>query len=598
MKKTLTINLGGFIFHIDEDAFNKLELYLSTLRRQFSKTSGGDEIIADVETRMAELFKERNGDTKEVINAIDIEEVISILGKPEEYLHDEDYTTEDNSFSSNKTYSKKIHRDVDNRMIGGVASGLAAYMNISAVWTRLLFVALFFSGFGLFLYIILWIVVPSARSTAEKLQMRGKPVTLSNIENFVRDEAHAVGDSVKSMGQKAREYDRFPTNLVGLIGQFFNGVFEIAKLVLKFLFKAIGFVFLLIAFIALGSLATALFIGVDLNSSHYTINEIFDLFQLVSIDSGIYNALTFGLSLLVLGPLFLIVYYGIRLVFGVDPLNRGVRRGLALLSFIGLIIFISSAFRITKNFKSEAYYANEKKLDLKSSSYRLEVLMDDIYYNFDEDFNNDFWTVSKGQSYFKGIKLDIRKSIKGYTYLETEISSRGRNRQAAQENLKSIDYIVEVDSGQIVVSNYYGIKKAKFFRMQEVDHILYMNVGDTVFLSKSTQGLIYDITNINSYYDWDMSEHYWTMTEQGLLCADCDESADLLEEMEEEQEYKDIESNQDQVKEPSEEVRIENGLIIIEETQASLFLPDLKSKDYSSTSVAILITPNEIQTLI
>ena len=598
MKKTLTINLGGFIFHIDEDAFNKLELYLSTLRRQFSKTSGGDEIIADVETRMAELFKERNGDAKEVINAIDIEEVISILGKPEEYLHDEDYTTEDHSFSSNKTYSKKIHRDVDNRMIGGVASGLAAYMNISAVWTRLLFVALFFSGFGLFLYIILWIVVPSARSTAEKLQMRGKPVTLSNIENFVRDEAHAVGDSVKNMGQKAREYNRFPTNLVGLIGQFFNGVFEIAKLVLKFLFKAVGFVFLLIAFIALGSLATALFIGVDLNSSHYTINEIFDLFQLVSSDSGIYNTLTFGLSLLVLGPLFLIVYYGIRLVFGVDPLNRGVRRGLALLSFIGLIVFISSAFRITKNFKSDAYYSIEKKLDLKSSSYRLEVLMDDIYYNFDEDFNNDFWTVSKGQSYFKGIKLDIRKSIKGYTYLETEISSRGRNRQAAQENLKSIDYIVEVDSGQIVVSNYYGIKKAKFFRMQEVDHILYMNVGDTVFLSKSTQGLIYDITNINSYYDWDMSEHYWTMTEQGLLCADCDESADLLEEMEEEQEYKDIESNQDQAKDPSKEVRIENGLIIIEETQTSLFLPDLKSKDYSSTSVAILITPNEIQSLI
>jgi hypothetical protein len=95
-----------------------------------------------------------------------------------------------------------------------------------------------------------------------------------------------------------------------------------------------------------------------------------------------------------------------------------------------------------------------------------------------------------------------------------------------------------------------------------------------------------------------MSEHYWTMTEQGLLCADCDESADLLEEMEEEQEYKDIESNQDQAKEPSKEVRIENGLIIIEETQASLFLPDLKSKDYSSASVAILITPNAIQTLI
>jgi phage shock protein PspC (stress-responsive transcriptional regulator) len=598
MKKTLTINLGGFIFHIDEDAFNKLELYLSTLRHQFSKTSGGDEIITDVETRMAELFKERNGDTKEVINAIDIEEVISILGRPEEYLQEEDYANADTSFSSNKTYSKKIHRDVDNRMIGGVASGLAAYMNINAVWTRLLFVALFFSGFGIFLYIILWIVVPSARSTAEKLQMRGKPVTLSNIENFVREEAHAVGDSVKNLGRKAQEYDRNPNGLVGLVGQFFTGVFQIVKLVLKFLFKAIGFVFLLIAFIALGSLAAALFIGVDLNSSHYTINEIFDLSQLVSNDSGIYNALTFGFSLFVLGPLFLIVYYGIRLVFGVDPLNRGVRRGLALLSLIGFIILVSSVFRISNNFKSDSFLSTEQRLDLKSQSYRLEVLQDDVYYNFDEDFNNDYWTVNAGKSYFKGVKLDVRQSSKGYTYLETQLSSRGNSRKAARENLKSVDYIAEVDSGQIVVSNYYGIKKGEFFRMQEVDHVLYMSIGDTLFLGRSTNGLIYDIKNLNNYWDWDMLEHYWTMTDRGLLCADCEESADLLNKLEDDDDDQGYKDSRDDVKKPSGDVRIEDGLIIIEEAQANLFQQSSDSINDTKLRLAILITPNKTYSLI
>ena len=216
MKKTLTINLGGFIFHIDEDAFNQLERYLATLRSQFSRTSGSDEIIADVETRMAELFRERNGQTKEVINTQDVEAVISILGRPEDYLQEEDFSNANANYENYQSYSKKIHRDVDNRMIGGVAAGLAAYMNINPVWTRLLFFALFFSGFGLLLYIILWIVVPSARTTAEKLQMRGKPVTLSNIENFVREEAHAVGNSVKHMGRKAQDMSRNSNQVTGL----------------------------------------------------------------------------------------------------------------------------------------------------------------------------------------------------------------------------------------------------------------------------------------------------------------------------------------------------------------------------------------------
>ena len=164
MKKTLTINLGGFIFHIDEDAFNQLDLYLGTLRNQFSRTSGGDEIIADVETRMAELFRERNGETKEVINTLDVEAVISILGKPEDYLQEEDYAHAGAHYDQYQPYSKKIHRDVDNRIIGGVAAGLAAYLNIDSIWTRLLFIALLFTGFGLLLYVILWIVVPSART--------------------------------------------------------------------------------------------------------------------------------------------------------------------------------------------------------------------------------------------------------------------------------------------------------------------------------------------------------------------------------------------------------------------------------------------------
>lgn len=589
MKKTLTINLGGFIFHIDEDAFNQLERYLGTLRNQFSRTSGGDEIIADVETRMAELFRERNGETKEVVNTLDVEAVISVLGKPEDYLQEEDYNSSSTDYDSYQSYSKKIHRDVDNRMIGGVAAGLAAYMNINPVWTRLLFFALFFSGFGLLLYIILWIVVPSARTTAGKLQMRGKPVTLSNIENFVREEAHAVGNSVKHMGRKAQDMNRNSNQVTGLISQFFNGIFEIIKLIFKFAFKIIGFFFLFVVFVALASLATTLFVGFNLNDSHYTWSEISDMLQLVSNDSGIYNAITFGFSLLVLGPLFLIVYYGIRLVFGVEPLNRGVRKGLGFLSLIGLIILGSTAYQLSEKFRANSYHISEQKLNLKAQSYNLEVVQDDIYYDFNESFNTDFWTFSNGKSYYKGVKLDIRQSEKGYTYLETEFNGRGSSRQDARKNAQNLDFIIEVDSANLKFSNYYSIREGNFFRLQKIRHVLYMQPGDTVYLSAGTENLIYDVKNINDFWEYDMTSHYWTMTEKGLLCADCENSAELLKELEEDN-FKDEDFDQRET-EANSQVKIKDGLIIIEEAEAFLF--PLKQNEAANTNynIAVLITP-------
>ena len=143
MKKTLNINLGGFNFHIDEDAFSKLERYLATLKQQFAKTQGGDEIVNDVEMRIAELFKEYTA-TKEVVDLQDVAQAISVLGEPEDYIDTEaDSTDEETSFENTEVpphlkASRKIYRDADDRILGGVAAGLAAYFNIDSLWVRLI----------------------------------------------------------------------------------------------------------------------------------------------------------------------------------------------------------------------------------------------------------------------------------------------------------------------------------------------------------------------------------------------------------------------------------------------------------------------------
>jgi len=188
MKKTVSINISGIIFHIDDDAYERLNRYLNSIKRHFSKMDGRDELVTDIESRIAELLQEKIQDTKQVISIEDINQVISMMGEPAEM--DEDTDTE--PVRSHKTYSysraKRLYRDPDGNMISGVSNGLAAYFNIDPVWFRILFIGtLFFGGAGLIAYIILWIIVPEAITTAEKLEMRGEPVNGSNIERSIRD---------------------------------------------------------------------------------------------------------------------------------------------------------------------------------------------------------------------------------------------------------------------------------------------------------------------------------------------------------------------------------------------------------------------------
>lgn len=555
MKKTFNINLGGIIFHIDDDAFAKLEAYLRTLRSQFQQTSGGDEIMNDVETRMSELFKERTSESKQVINTKDVAEVIAIMGKPEDYLGEEQV----HNFSYQETYtgSKKIHRDIDNRMIGGVASGLAAYFNIDSLWMRLLFLVAFFAGFGFLLYVILWIVVPAARTTTEKLQMRGKPVTLSNIENFVKEEGAAVGASMSKLGDKARNYNGNGQNV---IAAFFTGVFDIIKLILKFIFKAIGFFFLAIGIIVLISLAATFFIGFELDGYHYSLSQVGEMLQLLSSDSSLYSGLMIGSSLLVLGPLLLIIYYGIRIIFGIEPLNSGMRRGLGLLTLAGLITLIISGIQIAREFEHESVQSKEYPIAANNGMIYMEIEKDSVYSEIDFYYrDHQDWHLVDGKSFFSNIRFDIQRSNTGESYLIKKNYGRGSNYDEARSNALNTEYQLKIDTGLVMAGSYFTIPKGDYFRGQKIRMVLYLAQGDTVYLGKGTESIIYHIDNVQNIYDPEMVEHYWVMTSKGLKCLDCDESAEDGDFWEEEYPEGD----------PGTEVIIEDDLIRIEERQVS-----------------------------
>ena len=257
MKKTFNINLGGIVFHIDEDAYDLLDKYLSNLRIHFSKEEGAEEIVHDMELRISELFSERLNERKQVITLVDVEEIIAQMGKPEEFS--EDTTQNTNKYSKEEKATKRLFRDPDNKVMGGVCSGIAAYFGWDVTLLRIIFIVLalpfFVDGFILFnwiviSYVVAWIVIPEANTATEKLSMKGMKVNVENIGKTVTDGFEKVNDFVQS--EKPRSFlQRVGEAIVGVVGFLIKCILVIAAIC----FTPILFV-VLIVFVSLLAAAT------------------------------------------------------------------------------------------------------------------------------------------------------------------------------------------------------------------------------------------------------------------------------------------------------------------------------------------------------
>lgn len=209
MNKVLNINLGGLPFVIDEDAFDYLSNYLSSIRNHFSFSASQDEIMYDIEVRMSELFQE-NLKSKQIISVAELDAVIKIMGRPEDFggeaMDDNISSGPRNRRSSDYKYmktGKKLFRDPDNKVIGGVCSGITTYLGIEdPIWVRAFFFLLMIAGgAGFIFYLFLWIAVPKAKSASDKLSMKGEPINIDNIARKVEEEIDALAQRINNFGE-------------------------------------------------------------------------------------------------------------------------------------------------------------------------------------------------------------------------------------------------------------------------------------------------------------------------------------------------------------------------------------------------------------
>jgi phage shock protein PspC (stress-responsive transcriptional regulator) len=190
MKITVSINLGGYSFNIDEDAYDDLRRYLKNLEIHFAAEDNPAEILSDIEARIAELLRSKLTTYKQVISIGDIKEVIAVLGTPED-IDDNGGSSAHDKFSTPGYH--RMYRDPDKRIIGGVCAGMGAYWEIDPWIIRVILVVLTFAGgLGLLTYLILWVVLPEAKTTAQKIEMKGEPVNIHNIKDSVKKEFDTV----------------------------------------------------------------------------------------------------------------------------------------------------------------------------------------------------------------------------------------------------------------------------------------------------------------------------------------------------------------------------------------------------------------------
>ncbi|MEM6893252.1 MAG: PspC domain-containing protein [Bacteroidota bacterium] len=526
MNKTVNINLANSLFHIDDDAYNKLKRYLESVKRSFSGTAGSDEIIADIEARIAELFLEKMENERQVITHKEVDEVIQVMGQPEDYMVDEDiFEDQPAPKTAGNKKVKKLFRDMDQKYIGGVCSGLEYYLGIDALWIRLIFILLaVFTGFGLIAYILLWILVPEANTTSQKLDMTGEPINISNIERKVKEGFDDVAEKVKNV-----DYEKVGTKVKSGSKTFFDTLGDIIMFFFKVIGKFIGILLIIIG----ASTLIGLFVG------FFTVG-ILDLVNLPGVDfyeiinnTGAPVWLVSLLVFLMVGiPFFFVLYLGLKIVVN----NLKSIGNIAKFSLLGLwLLSIGGLFAM--GIRQAAEFANVGSVNIKetiipkSSSDTLVVKMRDseLLYDWGEmSFGgmtlgvneSDDRVLISDEVYFRirqaddeTIKLNIRKD------------AHGASTKAARDRAKNIAYGFVLDSTQIILDDHLTTAVVNKARDQEVVTTIYVPTGQILKLDRSTTGHIgRGISNDKDLYRSSMVGHTWMMGEDGeLKCLDCPE---------------------------------------------------------------------------
>lgn len=534
MKKTFTINISGSVFHIDEDAYQKLQTYLQMLNAHFGSGEEGREILQDIETRIAELFNEKmSKDEKNVILESWVDEVIARMGKPEDFMEGEEEEEEagaerESSQAGQPGYTaagktkRRMYRDPDSRVLGGVCSGMGAYFGIEPLVLRIIcFVLLWITG-GVIIpvYLLLWIAVPKAKTTAQKLEMRGQEATVSNIEKSIREEVKEVKESYN----KFRSSDSYNKGREQ-VSRFGDVVYRLLRIALKVVVVLVGVALILFGFVGLITFLTSMIVGHSVMEAapwfthwgpEFHMPEIAHFF----ISSGSLTTLMIASAFLVGIPLLAILFVGTKMVFRFQTNNKLIFLGSLGVWLVALVVAIVVSLSQIGDYSKSTTVSQNQVIDCSDCQTLYLELGNDNYsnsYGYTMDLDRMKVVSEDGKTVLLGSpRLDVESSNTDDFVILMRKKSRGSSQEVAKAYVEEIVYNFSVSDSTVYFDPYYRLKEGSRWLQQEVDITIKVPEGKSVYLGDKLIKIIYDIENVSNTWDGDMVGKYWKMTELGL----------------------------------------------------------------------------------
>jgi phage shock protein PspC (stress-responsive transcriptional regulator) len=581
MKKNISINISGIIFHIEEDGYDKLKEYLETIHRYFSSYDDSSEIIADIENRIAEIFLSKLKDGIQVITIEDVEALMATMGgikdfKEVEVEEESEPEPQESEAEGSGTYQKaetrRLYRDEKRKILGGVLSGIAHYFSIDSLWTRLIFIVLFFGvwffpsvpalmavayvilwiiipgtyeledqkkvkkmfrdpddkvfggvssgiaayfgidviivrvlfivlalfgGSGLILYVILWIILPEARTITDKMEMQGEPVTLKNIETNIK-KSLKVEEGEESVWMKIL---LFPFRL---IATFVNFLSKALGPIAIFLIEAIRVIFGVLLVVIAISMTLALLItggaALGIFTGTYFVDFVDFPLELIRQDLPVLPFIAGFFAWLI--PQIFLVILGVSVITKKLILNAKVGWSMFAVWLISLVVLVLTIPPIVGRYSRDGVHTEVKRYDLEGKTAVLNLKQIGL-----EDY--DVTT------------LKLRGHEDSVYRLEQRFEARGKSRKDAIDNAKMVTYNVVLDDSVLTFDSNIQFSDEAKFRGQKLDMILYIPYNQTFMMDEDLQYIIRSTIYSNGYRVSQMEGNTWMFTEDGLQCLTC-----------------------------------------------------------------------------
>ena len=543
MNKTLTINLANSIFNIDENAYQALQRYLEAVKKYLTGTQGNEEILADVEARISELFSEKLTPEKQVIVLQDVEQIIQVMGQPEDYSIDEDIFDEAPK-TKTSTRVKKLYRDGDQKLMGGVCSGIGHYLSIDPLWIRLLFIVfLFGGGFSVITYIILWAIVPEATTTAQKLDMQGEAANLSNIEKKIKEGFDSVSDTVKNADYKGVENavkeggNSFVKALGDFIGIIFSTMGKIISTIFNLFGKFIGLLLILIGSATLLGLFFGLFTVGILDLSNLSGIQFFPLINASELPIWVLSILLF----LAVGiPFYGLLYVGLTVVAkNLKKMGNITKVSLFSIWFVavGCLIFFgikqANSFSVRGNQIEQVslFDANNIGVQVPDTLYLMAKSSEHFEYldhNFFDGITISYDTNGNEVLYSKRVSVNIKNTIENNISIKTYKSAHGYSYEDAKNRATALSYNMKQMGNTLYFENYFISAPNQKMRNQKIEMSLIIPNGTIVKIDPSMSEIMgWGNKNDQDMYRKDLPNEIWRMGDSGVLeCMTCNSSID------------------------------------------------------------------------